>query len=285
MSRPAPYLIAMHGFSQIDRRNSLIGAFTPADVNLVTEECEHIALAPGDVLGRTGEPADWVYFPDGAATSIVDLIGAGRRIEIGLVGREGMIGWPGLLGSQTWPHDAIVAIGCASALKVETARVADLLRVSPRAQALLLAFVQAFTLQMSRTIGSGLHDPVERRLARWLLMCRDRLDEDRIEVTHHQLAASAGVRRATVTDSLHILEGRGLLRNCRGWVAILDRPALEALAGDTYGFAEAEYRRMLDRISDAGATDNGAAGAMAARFDFQSPLPYMKGADVACDGI
>jgi CRP-like cAMP-binding protein len=267
-----------------------LDALPPAGRDLIASHWERVALAPGDVLGRAGSPADWVYFPEGAVTSIVDVVGSNCRIGIGLVGREGMIGWPGLLGSRSWPHDAVVGIGGGFALKIETARVAALMRACPQAQALLLAFVHGFTLQMSRTISSGVRDPVERRLARWLLMCRDRLDQDRIDVTHHHLAAMAGVRRATVTDSLHVLEGRGLLRNCRGWIAILDRTGLEALAGDTYGFAEAEYRRMLGqashRPSAPPAAQTGAIEAAApATFDFRRPLPYIEGADVACDGI
>jgi CRP-like cAMP-binding protein len=110
---------------------------------------------------------------------------------------------------------------------------------------MLLRFVHVFMRQMGRTIVSNANDPVERRLARWLLMNSDRLETSEIALTHKQIGIMLAVRRATVTDALHLLEGAGLIRSRRGCVEIKDRAALERLTGDSYGPAEAEYSRLI----------------------------------------
>jgi CRP-like cAMP-binding protein len=110
---------------------------------------------------------------------------------------------------------------------------------------LLLRYIHCMMSQMGRTILSNLTDALEKRLARWLLMNHDRLQGDRIELTHEQLGVMLGVRRATVTDTLHILEGKGLIRSTRGVIEVRDRRRLLELAGESYGAAEMEYARFI----------------------------------------
>jgi hypothetical protein len=110
---------------------------------------------------------------------------------------------------------------------------------------LLLRYVQCFFAQLGRTILANLHDPTERRLARWLLMNHDRLHGDEISLTHEQLGVMLGVRRASVTDTLHVLEGQGFIRSVRGRVIIRDRKGLIEFAGESYGAAESEYARAI----------------------------------------
>lgn len=119
---------------------------------------------------------------------------------------------------------------------------------------MFLGFIETFMVQMGRTLASNLRDPIERRLSRWLLMCHDRLDGDEIHITHKYIGAMLGVRRASVTDSLHVLEGEGAIRSGRGCILVRDRPRLELLAGEAYGHAEAHYR---DRIAPFGKSGNG----------------------------
>jgi CRP-like cAMP-binding protein len=92
---------------------------------------------------------------------------------------------------------------------------------------------------------SNLNDALEKRLARWLLMNHDRLEGDRIKLTHDQLGVMLGVRRATVTDTLHILEGEGMIRCNRGVIEVCDRKRLLDFAGESYGAAETEYARFI----------------------------------------
>jgi hypothetical protein len=109
----------------------------------------------------------------------------------------------------------------------------------------LLRYVQCFVAQMGRTILANLHEPTERRLARWLLMNHDRLQGEEIALTHEQLGVMLGVRRASVTDALHIVEGHSFIRSVRGRVIIRDRLGLIEFAGESYGAAEREYGRAI----------------------------------------
>ena len=109
----------------------------------------------------------------------------------------------------------------------------------------LLRFVQAFTIQTAQTaLSNGCH-VIEQRLARWLLMCHDRVDGDELATTHEFLSLMLGVRRAGVTLALQALEDRGLISTKRGQITVLNRAKLEAVAGDSYGVPEAEYARLI----------------------------------------
>lgn len=215
------------------------------DLALLSPHLERVPLACGDVLVAAGDPIETLCFPEGAITSVADVLADGTFLEIGLIGHEGLAGWPALLGCAQAPHEAVVRAGEGFALRIEIEPMLDAYRASDTLQALLLRFVQAFTIQMGRTIVSNLIDPVERRLSRWLLMYHDRIAGNEMHITHDHIATMLGVRRASVTDMLHILEGEGAIRSRRGCVTMRDRAALERLAGESYGFAEAHYRRLI----------------------------------------
>jgi CRP-like cAMP-binding protein len=100
-------------------------------------------------------------------------------------------------------------------------------------------------MQVSFTASSNANQSVERRLARWLLMCDDRTDGADLELTHEFLSMMLAVRRATVTDTLKVIHAGGAIITERGTITVLDRDRLEALAGEGYGSSEAEYRRLI----------------------------------------
>ncbi|WP_380780826.1 Crp/Fnr family transcriptional regulator [Sphingomonas sp. R86520] len=117
--------------------------------------------------------------------------------------------------------------------------------VSPRLNTLLLRFAGIFAAQMGRTIISNLIHSVGRRTARRILLYHDRVERDEITMTHEELGNVLGVRRASITSVLHVLEGENTISGYRGRIIVRDRAALEAFAGDTDGFAEAEYHRLI----------------------------------------
>jgi len=108
-----------------------------------------------------------------------------------------------------------------------------------------MQFVHFVIVQMAHTITSHIHDPLDQRLARLLLMRHDRMQGDVLFVHHEEIAAGLNVRRASVTDRLHVLEGERLIRCNRGKIAIRDRIALEEFAGEAYGPSEAHYRALI----------------------------------------
>jgi CRP-like cAMP-binding protein len=206
---------------------------------------ERCSLRTGQVLFEAAGPIDTIWFPEGGVASFHEIRKDGGRVGVGIAGFEGVIGWSVLLGSDTSLHEATVAIGKSTALCIAASELIDLCRNQQPLNQLLLRYVQCFFAQLGRTIFANLHEPTERRLARWLLMNHDRLHGDEIALTHEQLGVMLGVRRASVTDALHILEGHGLIRSVRGRVIIRDRLRLMEFAGESYGAAESEYGRAI----------------------------------------
>lgn len=233
--------------------NLLLGRLSSEDAACLTSSLKRVELARDQVLLEANAPIESVYFLESGIASFHEVLRDGTRVGVGIIGFEGMTGWSALLGSDRSPHEATVAVGGGVGLVISRDRLMRACSASPALNTLLLRYVQCFVSQMGRTITSNLRDPVERRLARWLLMNHDRLQDDQIRLTHDQLGVMLGVRRASVTDTLHILEGERLVFSSRGVITIRDRSALEAFAGEAYGVAEAEYARSIGPFAKRGA--------------------------------
>ena len=225
--------------------NILLSALPSAALTRIIEAGKRVDLKTGEIISTAGEPITHLCFPEGGIASYTDGFGTGR-IEIGLIGREGFTGWPLLLGCEQSAHQAQVQIGHGTAIRIESATLLQICEAHPHARMLMLQFVHSFIAQMGRTIVSNLVDPIQKRLARWILMCHDRSTGDEIALTHEYMAVMLGVRRASVTDSLHVLEGEGAISGKRRLVVIRDRAKLEQIAGECYGPAEAGYRKQID---------------------------------------
>jgi CRP-like cAMP-binding protein len=227
-----------------DTRNILLQRMGPDDYRLLAPAFETVVLPCGTSLARAGEPIDTVCFLNDGIAGFLGVLTNGQRLAIGIIGREGVVGWPALMGNDRWPHDVEVRADC-TARRISTDALMKAVAGSPALRDLLLKFAGTFTTQMGSTIVSNLIHSVERRTARWILLYHDRLESDEIAMTHEELGNMLGVRRASITSALHVLEGENAIRGFRGRIVIRDRAALEAQAGDTYGFAEAEYRRLI----------------------------------------
>ena len=149
------------------------------------------------------------------------------------------------MGNDRWPYDVEVRAGTTTALRLPVDRLRAAVDRSPALRDFLLRFVGTFMTQMGRTIVSNLIHPVEGRAARWILLYYDRVGGHEIIMTHEELGAMLGVRRASITTALHALEGKGAIRGLRGRIVVRDRARLEAMAFETYGFPEGEYRRLI----------------------------------------
>lgn len=230
---------------QAEVGNLLLQRLGARDFDLLRPHFRRVALEVNSDLATAGEPITSLCFPEGAVAGFLDVLPDGRRLTVGLVGREGCVGWPLLMGYDRWPYDVSVRGESATALRIDADRFLVVADQSPELKTLLLRFAGTFTAQMGRTIVSNLIHSVERRTARWILLYQDRVRSEEISVTHEELGFMLGVRRQSVTDALHYLEGDGAIRSLRGRLTVRDRARLEALAAETYGFAEAEYRRLI----------------------------------------
>ncbi|MES2339456.1 MAG: Crp/Fnr family transcriptional regulator [Pseudomonadota bacterium] len=227
------------------RFNRLVGSLSRDDVNLLVPHLTSVNLVGGQCISTLSAGAAIVCFPLTLVASVAEVLADGSRFDIGLVGSEGVLGWPAVLGGAAALEKGNAQMTGGTAFVVPADVLVDLCTRSRTLHDSILRFVQSFAVQMSHTIVANLRDGIDRRLARWLLMLHDRVDGDGLPVTHGELAAALNIRRASVTDTLHVLEGDHVLRCTRGQVVVRDRAALVAIAGDSYGPAEARYRALI----------------------------------------
>ena len=225
--------------------NLLLRRLLEADFLQLAPFMERVPLELNAILARAGDEIETVCFPEGSVAAFLDVLKDGRRLTVGLVGREGFVGWPMLMGDDRWSYEVTIRAESSTALRLEGRHLRAAVERSPALRDLLLRYTSTFMAQMGRTIVSNLIHPVERRTARWILLYQDRVGSDQIAITHEELGIMLGVRRASITDALHCLEGEGAIASARGRVVVRDRARLEALAEETYGFSEAEYQRLI----------------------------------------
>ena len=216
----------------------------PDDFALIRGTLQPYQLDFRAVIERPGEPIEFVYFPEEGLLSVVSRFESGRDVEVGVVGREGMSSVPLLLNDDRATYATNVQIA-GNALRLPAVTLRGALASSRRLHNYLLLFARAAEIQTASTASANGRAKLEERLARWLLMTHDRINGDRLDVTHELLATMLACRRPGVTVTLHLLEGKGLLRSNRGHVIILDRDGLERAANGSYGLAENEYARLL----------------------------------------
>jgi CRP-like cAMP-binding protein len=239
----------MADISQSSLHNRLLRTLSPEDFGLLQPHLSPIDLKRGDVLIEPNTPIEHVHFPEVGIASIVAVTTDSRRIEVGIYGRDGMSGTAVLLGSNQTPHENFYQVA-GSALRMPSAQLRLAIRQSSTLHGLLLRYVQAFQIQTAYTALSNGGYSIEERLARWLLMCHDRIDGDELPLTHEFLGMMLGVRRSSVTLALQMLEGANVIRARRGHTTIVNREKLEEIAGDSYGPPETEYARLVVRPGD-----------------------------------
>lgn len=225
-------------------RNRLLAAIPAEAYETLRARLEPVALKRGDVLIASNEPFTHVSFVESGIVSAVANMAEDRRIEIGLVGYEGFVGAPLLLDVDRSPHESFVQME-ATVLRLPNPDLLEVLDQHPTVRSMLLRYVHVFQIQTAQTALSNGSYSLEERLARWLLMCHDRVEGDEFPITHEFLSIMLGVRRPGVTTTIHVLEGAGMIRARRSRIEVVSRSKLEAAAGDSYGVAESEYRRLI----------------------------------------
>jgi CRP-like cAMP-binding protein len=231
---------------QFRLHNRLLRALEPDDYRLLAPAFEPVSLTLGQHLTEANQPISHAYFiEEGLVSLLADTGGKGAdRVEIGVVGFEGMVGVPLVLGTDRSPHVALIQAD-GRALAVPAPVLVEALGVSPTLRGALGRYAQSLIVQVGQTVYANADLNIEARLARWIVMTQDRLGKDELPITHEFLALMLGVRRPGVTTATHILEGAGMIRAQRGRITVLDRARLLELAERSYGVAEAEYERLL----------------------------------------
>lgn len=206
--------------------------------------CEHVELGFADILCEQGKLNEHAYFPLDCFISLATPVDGHASIEVGLVGDEGMLGTHLVLGVAVSPLMGQVQ-GAGTALRIDATGLRQALTQIPMLQIELNRYIYVSMCQLSRTAVCNRFHTIGARLARWLLMTRDRAHADRFHLTHEFLAYMLGVRRAGVSTAANALQQERLISYRRGNITILDRHGLEQAACSCYAAAKALYERVL----------------------------------------
>jgi CRP-like cAMP-binding protein len=224
--------------------NRLLAALPRKDRLHLIAGCEEVDLVLSDVLFEPGDRIRHVHFPTKGFISLLTPTGGSTRLEVGLVGYEGMAGTPLVLGVATSPLQALVQ-GAGTSLRMDSALFRRELGRSPAIKLLLDRYLFVRMTQLAQSAGCTRYHLVEARLARWLLMTQDRARSSAFHITHEFLAVMLGVRRAGVTKAATSLQKHGLIRYNRGNIVILDRPGLKTVSCACYRTDRETYLRVL----------------------------------------
>ena len=192
-----------------------------------------VSLVFGDVLYEPGARIRDVYFPQKSVVSLLTVVDGRSALEVGLVGREGMVGIQLALGVDVSPVRALVQ-GAGPAMQMSAARFRKAFDASPPLQQGLHRYTHGLLAQVTQTAACNRFHRVEARLSRWLLMTRDRVGSHEFRLTQEFLSHMLGVRRVGVTEAASALQKRGLIEYSRGEIQILDDAGLEAAACSCY---------------------------------------------------
>ncbi|MGA8298583.1 MAG: Crp/Fnr family transcriptional regulator [Terriglobales bacterium] len=215
-------------------RNIILLSLPDEEYALLRPGLDPVDLPQYQILHEPAEKIDFAYFLNDGMASIVALNSDGRSVEVGIVGKEGMLGMPLMMGIQRGTFRAIMQMS-GSGVRIPAKAFLEILPSAPALKSLLGHFALMHGMQTAQLAACNrLHD-IDQRLVRWLLMCQDRVDSQLLPLTHEFLAQMLGTGRPSVTLAAGVLEESGLIENMRGTVRVLNRKNLEAAACECYG--------------------------------------------------
>ena len=231
-------------------RNSLLQSMPARQFEQIAHLMEPVTLAPRRTLQHANVPIKHVYFVEEGLVSVLASTDTRNAVEVWLVGREGVVGSAAVLGLGSTPLRYLVQIG-GSALRIGVDDLRQAMADQPQLRALLLDDLHATLLRSSQSTACSLSHSFRQRLARWLLTAQDRSDRDEFRITQELLARILGVRRATVSETIKSLEGRGILARMRGLIKIRDRDRLQEISCRCYRSLRVEEKSDPPRFRPA----------------------------------
>jgi CRP-like cAMP-binding protein len=224
--------------------NLLLAGLHAGDRKRLMAHCDPVDLGFEEVLYEAGERVRHVYFPTASFISLISVVDKSSNLEVGLVGSEGMLGSSLLLGVEVATMRALVQ-GAGPALRMDAAPFLRELKRSPALRERLNLYLFVLITQLTQMAACARYHLVEARLARWLLMTRDRAHSNEFRLTQEFLAYMLGVRRAGITRAASNLQKRRFIRYSRGNMRILDVRGLEGVSCECYANAAQLYARVM----------------------------------------
>jgi CRP-like cAMP-binding protein len=229
--------------SQLPVVNKILAALPRLDYQRLLPGLEVVELNAGEVLCEPGDTFRYVYFPTSALLSLLNLVDSKDVFSVALMGREGMIGMASVMGSALSPF-RVVVLGSGSALRMKVKAFVQEFRSNELLRDAVLRYVLALTLQISENAACNRFHVIEERLARWLLMMRDRFSSGQFHITHEMMGHLLGVRRVGVTNAAQSLKQRELIDYSRGAIDIVNGVGLKAAACGCYRMVEGRHGKL-----------------------------------------
>lgn len=224
--------------------NVFLASLPRDDYARLEPHIELVSLPLRQILFEAGEPIEHCTFPDEGMISLVIRLDNGAAIETGVVGKEGFVGFSALMAEAIAPHTAMVQMP-GNGMRIDAHRFREEMLRSPAILERVLRFVQAVNIQVAQTAACNAQHTLQERLARWLLMARDRAEGDRLPLTQEFLSVMLAVRRSGVTVAAGSLQGIGAIHYTRGEINVLDRERLEEASCECYAAVRSHLQRLL----------------------------------------
>ena len=223
--------------------NLWLAALAAPDRERLEPHLEERTFRQGQTLYEAGEAVEAVWFPLNGVVSLMTLLADDRMVETAVIGREGLVGVTcGPLNARASSRAIAQIDGSAACCPADVFSAA--LGESDQMRDALSRFTESLLAQVQQNAACNAQHRLDERLARWLLTVHDRADGDRFALTQADIAGMLGVRRATVSEVGSELEGKGLIRRGRGWVQVLDRPALERASCGCYAMVRSVMKDL-----------------------------------------
>ncbi len=225
--------------------NQLINHFDEPSRKLILKHCDYLSLSTDTILAQPGDANEYVYFPSGCVIALMLQQSQDKGLEVCLVGDEGMLGVEALLGVNESPYLVLVQ-NEGMVIRLSTEQFIKIIARHPSITQQIHLYAGVLMQQLAQSSLCSHFHVVQARLARLILMFRDRLHSNSMVLTHGLLADMLGVRRVGVTKAAGILQKRRTLRYARGRIEILNVQALEAVACNCYAIDKTTYRTILN---------------------------------------
>jgi CRP-like cAMP-binding protein len=224
-------------------RNRILAALLASEYKRLLPRLEHVMLKRGEIVYRADQDIEAVYFPEEAVVAMVDTTDDRRTVEVGIIGREGIVGITIFLGGGATPDKAIVQLP-GGAMRMKSKDLRKEIRFGSPLQRLLLEYTRTFLAVISQSVACSQHHSIQQRVARWLLTMSDYADSREFLMVHESIAAMLGVRRVSITEAAQKLQAAALIGYSRGRISVLDKPGLVKQSCECYLFIRQQYQRL-----------------------------------------
>ena len=229
--------------AKVSVHNRLLAALIAEEYHRFSTRLERVHLSLGQIIYHAGDLIEHVYFPETCVVSLISTMENGETTEVGIIGKEGMVGIEVFLaGSRIHDQALVQAAGTAVILRAQV--LSAVLKSGSPLQSLLLRYTQTLLAAVSQSAACNLHHTIEQRVARWLLAMSDTAETDELQFTHEIISNLIGSRRAGVSEAASSLQDKGAIEYHRGNISIVDRQKLEAVACECYGVVRGDFDRL-----------------------------------------